>query len=428
MKILHTSDWHAGKVWKGQTRLDELADVLENLASEIERERIDLVVMTGDIFDTPSPPPEAERLVFGFFRRVGRLQVPSVVIAGNHDSPARVEAWAQLAELAHVTACGLPKPRTAGGVVEIQAKSGERALVAMVPFAPVARLVSAQEIGNAPHRAPRTYAAAMQELVGHVCEGFAPGTVNLLLAHTHLEGAAIGGSERRVHVGEGWAARPQMLPATAHYVGLGHIHLHQQVSGAPAPTWYAGSPLQLDFGEEGQGKYYNVVDARPGQPAHVEPRPYVGGRPLRTVTIPPADAMAGAARQALVAMHPAEAGGATASETDIAGAAAVGLRNVAIDVTDNPHLRVIVDCTVPQAGADINRRVREAIPGVVSVDVRLPAITGEPDVAPRTDGSLSPRELYTMFRAARREGLAPRRVLDAFDELYEAAIAEERAE
>ena len=109
MKLLHTSDWHAGKAWKGQSRLDELAVVLDDLASVVERERVDLVLMTGDVFDTSSPSADAERLVFGFFRRIGRLDVPSVVIAGNHDSPTRVEAWAQLAELARVTACGVPK-------------------------------------------------------------------------------------------------------------------------------------------------------------------------------------------------------------------------------------------------------------------------------------------------------------------------------
>ncbi len=407
MRILHTSDWHAGKVWKGQTRLDELAGVLDDLASVIEREAIDLVLMTGDIFDTPSPPPEAERLVFAFFRRVGRLGIPSVVIAGNHDSPTRVDAWAQLAELAHVRACGMPRPRAAGGVVEITTRSRERALVATVPFAPVARLVSAHEIAAAPDRAAGTYAAAMQALVAEVCEGFGPETVNLLLAHTHLEGAIIGGSERRVHIGDDWAAQPTMLPSTAHYIALGHIHLHQRVESAPAPTWYAGSPLQLDFGEEGQGKYYNIVDARPGQPTHVEPRPYVGGRPLRTVTI-------------------------AAAELPAAGAGASGARALpwrpAIEVSDNPHLRVIVDCTAQGGDADINRLVRAALPGVVSVDVRLPAAIRGLDAAPRTDGSLSPRELYTMFRAARRDGPASERVLDAFHQLYEAAVAEEVAE
>ncbi len=394
VKILHTSDWHAGKVWKGQSRLDELATVLDDIASAIERECIDLVLMTGDIFDTPSPSAEAERIVFGFFRRVGRLDVPSVVIAGNHDGAARVEAWAQLAELAQVWACGLPKPRTAGGCIEIASRGGERAVVAMVPFAPVARLVSAQELGEAPERAAHTYAAEMQKLVAHVCEGFGRHTVNLLMAHTHLEGAMVGGSERRVHIGDDWAARPEMLPAEADYVALGHIHRHQRIEAAPGPTWYAGSPLQLDFGEEGQEKFYNVVDVRAGQPARVEPRPCVGGRPVRTVTIP-------AASLPSLSVHGPQ-----------------GMR-------DNPHLRVIVECPGPDVDADINRQVRAALPGVVSVDVRVPARAAGRDAPPLIDGSLGPRELYLRFRAARREGPAAAAVIDAFEQLYVEALQEE---
>ena len=410
MKILHTSDWHAGKVWKGQSRLDELGAVLDDLAGVVERDHIELVLMTGDIFDTASPSADAERLVFGFFRRVGRLGVPSAVIAGNHDSAVRVEAWAQLAELAHVHACGLPKARDGGGTIEVHGRSGERALVAMVPFAPVSRLVSARELGATPERAAGTYARQMQRLVTEVCEGFRASTVNLLMAHTHLHGALIGGSERRVHVGDDWAVRPQVLPASANYVALGHIHLHQQVEAAPAPTWYAGSPLQLDFGEQGQGKFYNVVDARPNQPTRVEARPYVGGRPLRTVTI-----AASALRDATGSV----ARGGTPPAWNSAPAA--------VDVSDRPHLRVVVECTAAEAAMDINRHVRASIPGVLSVDVRLPAASPSQPVGPRTDGSLAPRELYASFRAARRAAPAPAAVLEAFDRLYDAAAAEESA-
>lgn len=388
MRVLHTSDWHAGKLWKGRSRLDELAAVLEHLADTIERDRIDLLLMTGDIFDSPSPAAEAERLVFGFFRRVGRLGVPSVVIAGNHDSPARVEAWGQLAELALVTTAGIPKVAGRGGCVSVETRNG-RAMVAMVPFAPVARLVSAQQLGTAPERAPGRYAAEMDRLVARTCEGFDATAVNLLLAHTHVEGARLGGTERRVHVTDDWAASLSTFPQTAQYVALGHIHCHQQLDGAAAPTWYAGSPMQLDFGEEGQPKAYNVVDVRPRQPARVEVRPYVGARPLRTLTLSPRTLQVDAAHLA-----------------------------------DSPHVRVIVEAGLGPVESDLNRRVRAAVPGVVSVDVR---------VAPREDTSLprphaaglDPRGLYALYHEA-RHGTAPSRaVLAAFEDLLEAVQAVE---
>jgi exonuclease SbcD len=337
------------------------------------------------VFDTPSPPADAEKIVFGFFRRIGRLDVPSVLIAGNHDSPSRVDAWAQLAELARVTARGVVRHRDQGGCVDIGTASGEVARVATIPFVSAAQVLSAEDLGASPDAAMSAYAARMQQYVSHMCAGFGSSTVNLLLAHTHLDGAMVGASERRMHVGDDWAAQPQALPSTAHYIALGHIHRHQCLEAAPAPTWYAGAPMQLDFGEEAEFKAYNIVEARPGQPARVEARPYVGARPLRTVVIP----------------------GTVPIVADV-------------DVSDRPHLRVIVDASLGVVAPDINRRVRDAIPGVVSVDLRSPEVTAAASERLRP-GAVAPRELYRQY--VEQEGGTPTdAALAAFEALYEAAM------
>jgi exonuclease SbcD len=252
VRIVHTSDWHAGRVWNTIDRLPELAAVLEDLGDFAERERIDLLLMSGDVFDSGAPSAEAERLVFGFLKRVGRTGAHTVVIAGNHDQPARLEAWGLLAELVNVHAVGRPRRADAGGVIEVETRTGERTAIACVPFAPARGFVSALELAASEAEAHQRYADSLKAVVEHLAERFRPNTVNLLVAHTHLEGAVVSGSERQVHIGEQWAATPQALPPRAHYVALGHIHKPQSVGTAPAPTCYAGSPLQLDFGEAGE--------------------------------------------------------------------------------------------------------------------------------------------------------------------------------
>jgi exonuclease SbcD len=283
MRIVHTSDWHAGRLWKNVNRLPELGAVLDNFADFLVRERVDLLLMSGDVFDSAGPSAEAERMVFTFFRRIGSAGVQSVVIAGNHDHPARLEAWGTLAELVGVRSLGLPRRRDDGGLIEIDSRDGERAQIAAVPFASIGRLVSAIDMTADASIAAQKYADGMQRILEHLAGGFQPDAIRLIIAHTHLANAVLAGSERKVHVGEEWAMTPQAIPDTAQYVGLGHIHRHQKVE-APAPTFYAGSPLQLDFGEVGETKQFLLLEAAPRLPVRVEPVPYQGGLQLTDVS------------------------------------------------------------------------------------------------------------------------------------------------
>src|SRR5690606_19585041 len=226
-------------------------------------------------FDTGAPIADAEDAVFAFLRRVGDHGVQSVVIAGNHDNPSRFTAWGRFASLARVHVVARPARADEGGVLRLRTAAGETAIVAALPFPRMADLVRAADIAAGDTAAHQTYADGTRRMVEHLCSSFAAGAVNLLVAHLHLQAAVLAGSERKVHVGEQWATTPQALPPHAHYVALGHIHRPQAVA-APSPAEYAGSPLQLDFGEEGDRKSFVVVDAAPGKPARVTRIPYEG--------------------------------------------------------------------------------------------------------------------------------------------------------
>src|SRR4051812_31438841 len=130
MKIVHTSDWHIGRRWKGIQRLDELEEVLDPLAAFIEREAIALVLHTGDVFESRNPPAEAEQLVNRFLVRVGRSGARMLIIAGNHDGPLRVDARSLLTEHVNVQILGRPRPASRGGPRTLQTLCEERAVVA----------------------------------------------------------------------------------------------------------------------------------------------------------------------------------------------------------------------------------------------------------------------------------------------------------
>lgn len=385
MRIVHTSDWHAGRLWKSVNRLPELGAVLDNLAEFLVRERVDLLLMSGDVFDSAGPSAEAERMVFTFFRRIGSAGVQSVVIAGNHDHPTRLEAWGTLAELVGVRSVGLPRRRDEGGLIEIDSSDGERAQIAAVPFASVGRLVSAIEITADASVAAQKYAHGMQRILEHLAEGFRPDAIRLIVAHTHLANAILAGSERRVHVGEEWAMMPQAIPDTAQYVALGHIHRHQKVE-APAPTFYAGSPLQLDFGEVGETKQFLLLEAASQLPVRVEPVPYQGGVPLRDVS-----------------------GTLEEIERDAERHRSTG------------HLRVKV--LLPARDPDIARKIRQLLPNAVVVNADLPRDEQAQDVDRPASGA-SPRELYTAYHRKEHGREAEAQLLTAFDDLRDAVVKE----
>src|SRR6476469_9928204 len=135
MKIVHTSDWHIGRRWKGIQRLDELETVLDHLAAFIERQAIDLVLHTGDLFESRNPQAEAEQLVNRFLVRVGRSGAQMLIIAGNHDDPLRLDARSLLTEFVNVQILGRPRSASRGGTRVLKTRCGETAVVAALPFA-----------------------------------------------------------------------------------------------------------------------------------------------------------------------------------------------------------------------------------------------------------------------------------------------------
>ncbi len=285
MRLLHTADWHLGKVLKGVDRTPEIAGALEDHLRIVREEKIDLVVVAGDLFDRPRVSAEAEAAAFEFFLGLRELGVPALVISGNHDSRPRLEALAPLLELAGAHVRGEVRVRGEGGAV--RRDWGEAALL---PFLSERRAVkAAQLLADDEGQWQSGYSETVGRLMANLTSGFAPGQVNLLVAHLTIEGAnlRLGGGEFTFYVGNSYAVAVEKLPTSATYVALGHIHRQQQVSEAPV-SWYSGSLVQLDFGEgEDAERGVLVVELEPDRPPVVRPVNPGWGKPLRTFRLQP---------------------------------------------------------------------------------------------------------------------------------------------
>ncbi|GAA1775383.1 exonuclease SbcCD subunit D [Luedemannella helvata] len=379
MKILHTSDWHVGKVLKGQSRADEQVAVLADIVKIAESERPDLVIVAGDLFDTATPAAESKKLVVRALSALRRHADAVVVIAGNHDHAAEIDALRPWADGAGVTLRGSVGP-AADHLVTGTTRAGEPWRLAALPFVSQRYAVRASEMFElSAADASATYADHVARLIGALTESFADGTatVNLVTGHLTVVGAKLGGGERDAHTIEAYAVPSTVFPAATHYVALGHLHRRQQVL-APCPTHYCGSPLAVDFGEEDNQPGVNVVEVTARTAAKVRAVPVSAATPLRTVR-------------------------GTLAELS------------AMTVPEDAWLRVYVR-EAPRAG--LREDVQQLLPRALEVRIDplvLPEL--DPSRTVETRAGRSPRDLFADYLTAK--GIADPAVGDLFNRLYD---------
>ncbi|MGY0004516.1 exonuclease SbcCD subunit D [Micromonospora sp. I033] len=378
MKILHTSDWHVGKVLKGQSRAEEHKQVLAQVIDIARVERPDLVIVAGDLYDTAAPTPEATRLVTRALTALRRTGADVVAIGGNHDNGAALDALRPWAEAAGITLRGSVRESPAEHVIDGTTRDGERWQVAALPFLSQRYAVRAVEMYElTPAEANQTYADHLGRVLARLAEGFTePDRVHLVTAHLTVVGASTGGGERDAHTVLGYAVPATVFPGNAHYVALGHLHRSQRVIG-PCPIRYSGSPLAVDFGEQENVGSVTLVEVTATSAARIREVPVPGAVPLRTVR------------------------GTLAQLAEI-------------EVPDG-WLRVYVR-EQPRAG--LREEVQELLPRALEIRID-PELVPAPGSGTRTAqrAGRSPRELFADYLGSR--GHADDGVQELFDELLE---------
>ena len=282
MKFLPTSDWHVGRTIRNRSRLDEHKAVFGEIVDIARREQVDAVLVTGDIFHERRPPLAAEELVAYTLAQLARDNIVSVVIPGNHDDAARLRTLKPLGDLLQVHMMTDVSETPSDLIVSIsQRTGGERALVSCLPYLhPHRVLPSAKGTDKSENERLSVYQSMVQDYLRALEETTLQidrNAVSIVLAHAHVSGTEFGGGEWRSSV---FPVDPGIFPSQVHYVALGHMHQPQEVSGTRAQARYAGSILQMDFGERGQDKSVCLIEAHPGKPAEISPIALTAGKAL----------------------------------------------------------------------------------------------------------------------------------------------------
>ena len=234
-RILHTSDWHLGKMLNEQTREPEQRLFLEWLLDRVVELEVDVVLVTGDVFDTGNPPQSAEALYYDFVATLHRRSRASlVVIAGNHDSVNQLEAPRQVLKALRTHVQGAVDASPEDRLLVLPSREDPKVAIALVPFlrerdlrhgtAGESESLVRAEMGDGIARIYRETAEAVAA-AGLDCPVIATG-------HLTVAGASTSDSERKVHIGGLSAVGSTIFPDAFSYVALGHLHRPQSPDAA----------------------------------------------------------------------------------------------------------------------------------------------------------------------------------------------------
>ena len=281
MRFLHTADWHLGRIFYGQYLTDDQAYVLEHqFFTILKEEKIDGILLAGDVFDRAVPPIEAIELWDSIITRLAMdYKVPLFVVSGNHDGAERLEVGRSMLSESGIHIWG--SPHHALQPIEFEGADGRVAICPM-PFSEPRRIgdtlgLSSNEskpvdtdmaddtlfsyvddkdqeaVALNLHNYDQMYQAWSDYLYKQVPKQMR----SIAISHAFVMGGEVGGSERTLSVGGSEQVSPHVFK-NFHYTALGHLHGPQRM-GADHIR-YSGSPLKYSFDEHGQKKSFTIID------------------------------------------------------------------------------------------------------------------------------------------------------------------------
>ena len=281
MRFLHTADWHLGRIFYGQYLTDDQAYVLEHqFFTILKEEKIDGILLAGDVFDRAVPPIEAIELWDAIITRLAMdFKVPLFVVSGNHDGAERLEVGRSMLSRSGIHIWG--SPHHALQPFEFESSDGKVA-ICPIPFSEPRRIGEALGLSASESKTVDTdiaddtlfsyvddkeqetselnlhnYDQMYQAWSDYLYKQVPKQMRSIAISHAFVMGGEVGGSERTLSVGGSEQVSPHVFK-NFHYTALGHLHGPQRM-GADHIR-YSGSPLKYSFDEHGQKKSFTIID------------------------------------------------------------------------------------------------------------------------------------------------------------------------
>ena len=261
MKILHTSDWHLGQKFMGKSREDEHLAFLDWIIDTINEEKIDVLIIAGDIFDTGTPPNYALEMYYNFLKNLNASSCKNIVIiGGNHDSVATLRTSSKLLKVLNIDVIA-SGDTDEENIIKIYKESELRGIICAVPFLrdTIVRKSlggqSSQDKEKALNDGITSYYTSIYDDAKEIRGGNSVPIV--ATGHLTTVGSKTSESEREIYIGNTLNISSGFLGNMFDYVALGHLHLSQKVGCEHVR--YSGSPIPLSFSEATSQKKVNIV-------------------------------------------------------------------------------------------------------------------------------------------------------------------------
>lgn len=266
MKILHTADWHIGKKLHKNELSEDFDLFIDWLCSLIEKEQIDLLLVSGDVFDLANPSSEARKQYFRALIKLKQFNCKIIMTGGNHDSPAMLDAPKEiLKELDIHIIGGLPADISEAVIPVLGPNNEPELVIAALPFLRDSDIRSATDGVTHEDRleAARKGIESIFLKAAENCRSTYEGVPAVAMGHLFAAGMETSESERDIQIGNQAAFEASQFGNFFSYIALGHIHKPQRVSAA-VPAFYSGSPLPLSFSERKDEKRLLLLDTTKG--------------------------------------------------------------------------------------------------------------------------------------------------------------------
>lgn len=266
-RILHTADWHLGKLLNDQSRDAEHEMFLEWLLAVVKKEQIDAILVAGDIFDTANPPQSALQRYYDFVSRLfaqGDCQL--IIIAGNHDSAAQLEAPKGVLNSLKTHVVGFLPEDPSERILYLPEAENPQVAIALIPFLRDRDL----RVGRAGESAEEIRAQLSEGIsarYAETAEAIKEAKVKcatVATGHLTVVGSETSDSERDIHIGGLGSVTPGHFSETFDYVALGHLH-RPQATDDRGRVRYSGSPIALSFSESKDKKEVRILDIADGK-------------------------------------------------------------------------------------------------------------------------------------------------------------------